>query len=291
MLIDVHMHVWEQQHHSDKWGHGVERTVGIGKNEYYHVEPSRFLSEVKEASLDKAVIHAFVMKVKGSRVPDDYVFENYTKKYPDKLIGFSGIDPITDEGRFNRKTIEQLEKAVKDYGFKGMKLMPPFGHYYPNENKIYPLYEKAAELDIPVMFHQGSSRHTEALLKYARPYLLEDVAYDFPELKIIIAHTGYPWSHEVFALMRKQPHVYTDISALFKRPTILSQNLMLAKEYGVTDRVLFGTDYPVDRPVKGIEWCRTDLNRMADKLGYPTWSKEEIDGLLGENSRRLLGLK
>ena len=108
---------------------------------------------------------------------------------------------------------------------------------------------------LPIMFHQGTTFPRKAPLKYANPVLLEEIALRFPDLKMIIAHLGHPWEAETIVLIRKQPNVFSDISGLFYRPWQFYNSLRLAVEYGVVDKLLFGTDYPVatfEETVEGL---------------------------------------
>ena len=119
----------------------------------------------------------------------------------------------------------------------------------------------------------------------------DDVAQDFPDLKICIGHMAYPWAEETLGLMRKCPNVYTDISAACIRPTVLTWNLVMAKEYNMMDRTMYGSDYPCCAPRKDfIEWIKTDLNKQSEKSGWPTFTKGEIENILGNTAKEFLGL-
>ena len=123
---------------------------------------------------------------------------------------------------------------------------------------------------------------------------------DFPALRINVEHMAYPWSEELCALMKRAPNVYTDVSELFSRPTLLAWNLVLAKEYGVIDRLIRGSDYDVywhdDWDFSGYfrkvstetEWLRSGANEVLRRCGWPTLSDDEITGVLGTNASRLL---
>lgn len=256
-------------------------------DEYYsNLNPSRYIEEMDEAGIDKAVL-----LILPHQLSDKQVYEMYVKKNPNRLIGFSGPRPLDDNGRFNEHALTQLEKAVKDYGFKGLKLIPTYMHYSPNDRRIYPLYQKAVELDIPVVFHQAATPVVSAKLSYARPLLLEDVADDFPDLRIIAAHMGYPWTEELLALMQKRHNIFTDIAHLCIQGLMLVWYLVMAKQYHLLDKVLFGTDTTCRPPKKYVEWLRITLNQQLKRMGWSTLSEEEIDGILGKNASNLLRLR
>lgn len=126
---------------------------------------------------------------------------------PERIIAFAAAEPLDIHGIFNRARLNELEEAVVDKGLKGLLLTPPYGHYYSNDRRVYPFYEKAVKLDIPVYFHHahmytrdapGCPARVRCPLKYTRIWLLEDVAIDFPELRFNVEHMGYPWEEELF---------------------------------------------------------------------------------------------
>ena len=133
--------------------------------------------------------------------------------------------------------------------------------------------------------------------------LFAGLVVDFPALRINVEHMAYPWTEELCALMKRAPNVYTDVSELFARPTLLAWNLVLAKEYGVIDRVIWGSDYDVYwhddwdfsgyfRKVRAeIDWLRNGANEVLLPCGWPTLGDEEIAGILGGNVNRLLRIE
>ena len=141
-------------------------------------------------------------------------------------------------------------------------------------------------------------------LKYARIWLLEDVAIDFPELRFNVEHMGYPWSEELFALMTNHPNVYTDI-AMFIYPDLgegrhllLARNLGMAREYGVLNRVFYGSDYVgenIDEYInllrREIAYIKEGLNSDMARLGWPPLTQQEMEGILSGNVSKLLKLK
>jgi predicted TIM-barrel fold metal-dependent hydrolase len=261
--------------------------------EYYNnFGPDKFVTEMDEAGVDKAVMFGLdIERILSYKIPDDHVYESWVKKYPDKIIGFSTIDPIDSQGNLNRRGLKEFEKAIKEYGFRGLKLGPVYGQYELNDRRVYPFYEKALEFELPIMFHMGASVVKNFHPEYGRPGKLADVALDFPELKLIAAHMAFPWHEELFAIMRNQTNIYTDISGLCQIGLrSLTSLLVTAKERGLMDWVMFGTD-TVCLPMKHyIEWCKTGINSVAKSHDLPAFSTQDIDKLMGENARRLLHL-
>jgi predicted TIM-barrel fold metal-dependent hydrolase len=168
-----------------------------------------------------------------------------------------------------------LEGWVRDGGFKGLKLYPTYQHFYPNAAKIYPLYAKAQELDIPVLMHMGSSIFTGSRLKYGDPIYIDDVAVDFPKLNVLQAHSGRPfWYEKAAALSRIHENVFMEISGLPPQK-LLTYFPELER---IAHKVIYGSDWPSVPTIKENIMALQDLNINEE-------AKRKI---LGENAARLL---
>jgi predicted TIM-barrel fold metal-dependent hydrolase len=208
---------------------------------------------------------------------NDYISEIVTS-YPGRFIGFAAIDPWQD-----KKSVEELERAVKDLSLRGLKLHPVQQAFYPNDEKFYPLYEKAMELNIPVLFHSGMAASGSGMaggggmkLKYSAPIPgMDDVAADFPNLTIIMAHPGWPWIEEQIAVALHKPNVYLDLSGWL--PRYIPKQLIDEANTRLQDKVLFGSDYPFITPDRWLkDWEQIPI-------------KDEIQPkILYENARRAL---
>ena len=293
MIIDIHTHVGEyKRHYSESFAKIVSEPFGLDPEKTWNIDPNEFIRDMDEAEVDKAVILPLdiTRNDPGTKVEDEYVYNNYVNKHPDRFIAFSGIQPMDSSGKFSSESLKQFEEAVINLGFRGMKALPAYSRFPPNHRSMYPFYQKAVDLGVPVLLHMGPTAYTPAKLKYGNPCYLDDVALDFPDLKICVAHMAYSWQPQLFGLMRKCKNVYTDISALCGRPMELAWNLVLAKEYKLINRVMWGTDYPVCNPKNYIEWLQKGLNNIANKCGWPNFSNRDINKMLGENAIEFLGL-
>ena len=208
---------------------------------------------------------------------NDYISEIVTS-YPGRFIGFAAIDPWQE-----KKSVEELERAVKDLSLKGLKLHPVQQAFYPNDEKFYPLYEKAMDLNIPVLFHSGMAASGSGMaggggmkLKYSAPIPgMDDVAADFPNLTVIMAHPGWPWIEEQIAVALHKPNVYLDLSGWL--PRYIPKQLIDEANTRLQDKVLFGSDYPFITPDRWLkDWKQIPI-------------KDEIQPkILYENARRAL---
>ncbi|MBI2532172.1 MAG: amidohydrolase [Deltaproteobacteria bacterium] len=203
------------------------------------------------------------------------------KGFPDAFIGgFAGVDPWKGE-----MAIKETERAVKELGLMGLKFQPALQAFYPNDRHFYPLWEKCAELKIPVQFHTGTTGIGAGLpggmgikLEYCKPLLLDAVAADFPELTIIACHPSWPWQDEMIAVLIHKANVYNELSGW--SPKYFSD--ALKKEIGgrLQDKFMFGSDYPAlthDRLFK--DW---------DSLGL---KPEVLEKVFYKNAQRILGLQ
>ena len=180
---------------------------------------------------------------------------------------------------------------MHDLGLRGLKIAPMYQRFAPDDPRVFPIYERAVRLGLPIIFHQGTSYlGREAALEESWPVRLDRVAREYPELRLVIAHLGYPWGGEVVALLRKHPQVYADCSALAFRPWFLFNSLLNAHEYGVLDKVLFGSDYPGMTTVRSRDAVLA-VAEMTQGTKLPSIPAERLRALVERDSLTVLGVK
>ena len=211
-------------------------------------------------------------------VTNDFV-ASCVERHPDVFVGFASVDPWR-----GKEADAELRRAVADLGLRGLKLHPSAQAFSPDDTRFYDLWATAAELEIPALFHTGTTGVGAGLpggggvkLGYSRPVLLDAVAADFPELTIIGAHPSWPWQDEMLAIAQHKPNVWIDLSGW--SPRRWSPELTRAVLGPLQDRALFGTDYPFIRFGKWLE---------AFRAHEPDPAVEEK--VLRGNAMRLLGL-
>jgi predicted TIM-barrel fold metal-dependent hydrolase len=215
---------------------------------------------------------------------DPFVGNDYLAKvqerFPDVFIAWASVDP--HKGRL---AVKELERAVTQLGLRGLKLHPTCQRFFPNEELYYPLWEKAQELRIPVLFHSGHTGigagtpgGTGLKLKYSRPIpYLDDVAADFPDLTIIGAHPSWPWQEEMLSVAVHKGNVFIDLSGW--SPKYFAPSLVQYSNTLLQDKVLFGSDFPVINPERWLKDFAT--------AGF----REEVQPkIMLHNAVRLLGL-
>lgn len=213
------------------------------------------------------------------RVPNLEVVEA-AQRHPDVLIPFASIDPW--KGRMG---VAEAEDLIANHGVRGFKFHPSTQAFFPNDRHAYPLYEVIAQAGLPSIFHSGQTGLGRTLpggggirLKYSNPIHLDDVAADFPDMPIIIAHPSFPWQHEALAVAHHKEKVYIDLSGW--SPRYFAPELVHYANTLLRHKVLFGSDFPVLTPDR---WLKD-----FEEAGFRDEVKPDI---LKNNAARLLGLE
>ncbi len=278
-MIDFHTHpllVREMIERHPELERAARETFYIGNN-FQPLET--FLLELDVAGLTHAVV--LPIDTRRTRGQAIYTNEQITElmAMSDRLIGFASLDPLAADAP------GQLTRASRDLGLRGLKLHPSAQEFYPDERAAYPLYERAAESGIPIVFHAGLSWQPKARLKYAHPLRFEDVAADFPTLNLVLAHLRWPWVTEAVALALKYPNVYLDTSALcfdnprdFLRFAMTQQVPLGVFERSLRHQLVFGSNYP-----------RVEIKNMARVVRQLGFSEGCLQLIFRDNACRLLG--
>ncbi|MFI6295557.1 amidohydrolase family protein [Nonomuraea sp. NPDC050790] len=214
---------------------------------------------------------------------DDAEVAAYAAAHPGRLIGYLALDPTQPGWR------EELVHGHQDLGLRGIKLMPMYAGFDPADPELDDLYAYAETHGLPLLVHTGTTFVSAAPLRYALPVHLDEVAIRHPELRMVLAHLGHPYEGECIAVIRKHRHVYADVSALHYRPFQLWHSLRLVQDYGVWDKLLFGSDYPFTTVNASVDGLRA-VGAVPGIPGLPPLDREEIERLIHRPSLDLLGL-
>jgi hypothetical protein len=271
LVVDFHVHVgvyqdlrpWVMEWMNDQ----VPDAEAIAREV---LTPQGLLRYLRENGVDYAVALAESSPITTGIVTNEAVAEFC--QGVDRLIPFCNLNPF-----LVGDLAGELERCVTALGFRGLKLYPTYHHFYANSSRLYPLYAKAQELRIPVMVHTGSSVFRGARLKYGDPLHLDDVAVDFPDLTLLMVHSGRGfWYDRAFMLARLHPNLYMEIAGL--PPQRLLDHFPELER--VADKVIFGSDFP------GMPFIGRNINAIR---GLPL-RQETKDKILGGNAARILGI-
>jgi predicted TIM-barrel fold metal-dependent hydrolase len=277
VAVDMHTHVG--RHHEHVRAPLAEHEIRAWGKVSWDVTLDEHRAAARSAAT--TVVLAFDAEPVGVVVPNEYV-AGYVAGHDD-LIGFASVNPTRPDAA------RRLEHAITGLGLRGLKLGPTYQHFHPHDRACLDLLEVAQGLQIPVLWHQGTTFTSAAIGEYARPLQLDLVARSFPDLRMCIAHFGHPWVDEALTVVRRHEHFFIDASALDTRGWQLAQALASAREYRVLDRILFGSDYPfstVERTVAGLR----EAAALCRRLGISEVTAGDIDAICGRDSVRLLGL-
>ena len=212
-------------------------------------------------------------------VPSEEVAEACAR-HADVLIPFGSVDPWRGAA-----AVRQARRLAERYGVRGFKFHPSLQAFHPNDRMAYPLYEALQELGMVALFHSGQTGIGAGVrggggvrLAYSNPMALDDVAADFPDLRIVIAHPSFPWQDEALAVATHKPLVHIDLSGW--APKYFPPLLVRYAGTLLRHKVLFGSDFPVLTPDRWLaEFAELDIASQARPL------------ILKENAARLLGLR
>ena len=207
MIYDIHTHFWKPGDITRDDSDATNLGVPPKANELMSVE--NHLRETQ--AVDRAVVLGFRALKVGFDIKNDTV-KAQVDRAPDRLVFFTGIDP-TEENY-----MDELERTHQDLGAQGIKLSPIYQGVHPLDKRYREIYSYAQKHGLPVLNHMATTFTRGVPLDYARPVYMDEVAVDYPDLKLVIAHLGHPWNAEAIAVIRRHPNVYADISALYYRP-------------------------------------------------------------------------
>jgi uncharacterized protein len=203
---------------------------------------------------------------------------------PARRIGFASVHPDVPGA------IDELERCRADLGLRGIKLGPNYQGFDPLGEPARRVYAWAERHAWPILFHQGTSPIRSAPLRYAHPLVMDEVAMAFPELRVVMAHLGHPWQADTIAVVRKHPHVYADVSGGFYRPWSFYTAMRLATEWGVLEKLLFGSDFPIATAHEAIEALR-HVNDVTGSSGLPPVPLDAVEAIVQRDALSLLGLE
>ena len=239
---------------------------------------SRYLKKMDKAGIERSLliaVRAGDMNIKGSfAIPYERVYE-ICQKYPDRFSGLAGVDPS-----IGVEQLYELDEAVEEMGFVGAHYYPHWFDMAPDDARMYPIYARCVELDIPIMMQVGNTliyQRDRRLPSVGRPICLDPVAIHFPDLRLLGIHLGVPWTDEMISMAWKHENIFIGGDAYAPKHWP-KQMVHYANTYG-QDKFLFGTDWPVIDPIRAM--------REVDELNFRPKAKKKI---LRDNAIRIFKL-
>jgi predicted TIM-barrel fold metal-dependent hydrolase len=273
VAIDTHVHVESRDDHHEV-DEAARRYFGAGS-----APSGPALAEYYRSRNMACIVFSVDERLTGRKqVPNDEV-ARFAAENSDIMIAFASVDPTR-----GAEAVEEARRLIASGGIRGFKLHPPMQQFHANDRIAYPLYEVLAGAKMPAIFHTGHSGIGTGMrggggvrLKYGNPMDIDDVAVDFPDMPIIMAHPSFPWQDEAISVCLHKPQVHIDLSGWSPKyfpPTLIQYANTLLKH-----KILFGSDFPLILPDRWL----ADFAKIA--------IRDEVRPLiLKENAVRLLGL-
>jgi uncharacterized protein len=279
MIVDIHTHVFEaEKDFAPKLKADLARCA-INPAAWGNV-PERHLAETQSA--DVAVVFGLQAQATGWEIPNDNV-ARHVARAPERLLFFASVDPASRDG------MTELERCHQDLGAVGVKLAPLYQNVHPRDVRCLEIYRYCVRHRLPVLFHAGTSFVSGTPLEYSRPVHFDSIAVEFPELRMVLAHLGHPWEGETIAVIRRNPNVYADLSALYYRPWQFYNSMRLLVEYRTESKLLFGSDFPFTTTKESLAGVR-GLNAVVGQSGLPPVPAGVIEDIIHRDALELLGL-
>ena len=280
MIVDTHTHVWQTPDQLGPQMAAALRARASAPTEEIDASPV-----AHEMATDLADV-AFVLGLRSvhldTLVPDEFV-SRYVASRPDRLIGFAGIDPMEAD-------LDDRLAAMTSLKLSGAVIAPADQSFHPMHTRAVNLYEKLAELDMPLIVHTPDLPARDSVMAFGQPLMLDDVAREFPTLRILLTRCGHPFADQALALVGKHANVYTEISGVSARPWQLFTLLLTAHEMGVTEKLLFGSGYPHHDPATIVERLYS-INRFATGGDLPAVPRERLRAIVERDALTALNLK
>jgi predicted TIM-barrel fold metal-dependent hydrolase len=289
MIIDCHIHAGLIGDHYPKWwiDELYRHWGGIASWNYSRPNMTvgeRLLHQMNELGLDMMCImtsdHRRVYPHElGPYTPNDFLLEVQSVA-PERFALTCSVDPLRDI----YESSKEIERCIK-LGFRACKIYPTYDHFDPRDERLFPIYEKLIELDTPMQVHMGWTPCLNAPMKYQQPYLLDDVAARYPELKIVISHMGWPWVDECMALIAKWENLHADIAywGWFPPEKVLANLTQFGQLCGF-HKLLFGSE---NSHTHMASTMMLNINKVADKIGVDPISAADLDKIMWQNAARI----
>ncbi len=280
MIVDCHTHLST----NEQWGDVFLNAFAVsykGSGIDLHVTPDRHWKASEAA--DKVIVFGINSQFLKMQTPNEQIAD-YAGSHPEKIIGFMSIDPN------DSKAIEELERGVHDLKLRGIKMSPVYQNYDPMDKCVQEIYQRAVKYNLPILTHSAYQMISQTPMKWANPLLFDDVGIRYPDLKVIIAHVGVPWYADAMVVVRKHHNIYADISGIMTKPNWGYQAILAFHEFGISHKLLFGTDFPFLTVADTITGLR-NVNQVLPENGMTEIPQTLIEEIIHRETLSLLELE
>ncbi len=279
MIVDTQTYLWQNLDQMGPHIGGYLRDRAAGPSELLDATP--LMHEQAVDPIDYALVLGYRSNLLSAGVPTSLI-SNYVASNRNKLIGFAGLDPM-EEGAF-----DQL-KEVRNLGLCGVVISPAEQGFHPEHSAAMRIYEYCETERMPLIIQHGAFNPREVRLEYAQPVLLDPVARTFPNLRLMLSNCGHPFVDQTLNLVDKHAHVFANLGGLVNRPWQLYNTLVLAYQCEITDKLLFGSGFPMCTPDVAIETIYS-IHRFAQGTTLPGVPRERLRNIIERDALDALGI-
>jgi uncharacterized protein len=277
MIIDCHTHIWSSR-------------TGLGQAENFSCLTHAPLDGANPADhslaaqpADASFVLGFTSDLLGCDIPNESLAA-YARTNPSRIIPWAGVDPT------RKNCLDQVKSLAAQNAFAGLTVSPACQSFHPADSRAMMLYELADELRLPLYFLQGRTLPHRAVLPFADPTALDEIARTFPHLTIAISHLGIPWLEQTLALLAKHANVFSDTAGLTGNPQHAYRALALACEMNVTDKILLASDFPRHTVRQAVE-AVYNANKLSADCIMPPLPRDQLRTIVERDSLTALGLQ
>jgi len=265
MIIDCHTHI--NNYHNEKVDSLSECLDNLQK-------------EMKRNRVDCAVILTSYKVTPGRPSTREVVKATRDLKHLTVVAGMSFLNYTPDD-------IAEVKEYLQEKSVRGLKLYPGYEPFFPSDPRMRPVFELAAEYNVPVMIHTGDTFSAKGKLKYSHPLNIDEVAVDFPDVNIVICHLGNPWFRDTMEVVYKNANVHTDISGLVLGDFTDRFEAYMRKQF--SEMMLYGLE--PDKVMYGTDWPISEMDSYLDFMNELTITSKDKQKILYDNAAAMFGFK
>ncbi len=279
MIVDLRTHLWESPEQlGPDVAASLRRRAGHPMN-LPDAAPDAYIAAIQP--VQRAVLHGLVSRMLGANIDLAYL-RRWAATFEGKVLLSAGVDPLAGD-------VGEAIAAASEAGCIGVTFSPAVCGCHPTHSRAMRLYEHCQQRGLVLFVHQGGHWAPQASLSFDQAHLFDEVAAQFPSLRIVISRVGQPWIEPTLAMLAKHHHVYADLAELVALPWQLYNTLVLARQQGVMDKLLPASGFPFCTPQQAITTLYT-INSLIHGTHLPSVPREQIRRIVEVNALEALGL-
>lgn len=272
MIVDCHVNVWNDEHVTPLFA----KQLGRVREKAIEIKADADTIAGLLAPAERAIVFSLRYRDSLGIDGDDEVTAAAVARYPGRYVGFAAVDPRRPD------SMELLRHAIEDLGLKGVKFGPIYNGVALDDPRLEPICKYCVANNLPLTMHMGTTFAKDFSNRLGNPMAVEDLARRFPDLKLIMAHMAHPWFEECVTIVRRQPNVYAEISAIYYRQWQFYNVMMAIQEYQVADKIFFGSDFPFSTPREGVDLTRQVIE-LARRANLPPVAETTVETIIHSN--------